>query len=137
MYPEEIVLPMREELTSVGFKQVTSSSEIESAIKSSGTTLVVVNSVCGCAAANARPGVRLSLENEILPSKLTTVFAGVDREATDKARSLMVPFPPSSPSIALFKDGELVHMIERHHIEGRPADAIAENLKSAYDEHCK
>lgn len=137
MYPEEIVLPMREELTSVGFKQVTTSSEIESAIKSSGTTLVVVNSVCGCAAANARPGVILSLENEVLPSKLTTVFAGVDREATDTARSLMVPFPPSSPSIALFKDGELVHMIERHHIEGRPAEAIAENLKSAYDEHCK
>lgn len=137
MYPEEIVLPMREELTSVGFTQVTSSSEIESAIKSSGTTLVVVNSVCGCAAANARPGIRLSLKNEVLPSKLTTVFAGVDREATDKARSLMVPFPPSSPSIALFKDGELVHMIERHHIEGRPAEAIAENLKSAYDEHCK
>ena len=100
-----------------------------------GSTLV--NSVCGCAAANARPGVRLSLENEVLPSKLTTVFAGVDREATDTARSLMVPFPPSSPSIALFKDGELVHMIERHHIEGRPAEAIAENLKSAYDEHCK
>ena len=137
MYPEEIILPMREELTSVGFTQVTSSSEIESAIKSSGTTLVVVNSVCGCAAANARPGIRLSLKNEVLPSKLTTVFAGVDREATDKARSLMVPFPPSSPSIALFKDGELVHMIERHHIEGRPAEAIAENLKSAYDEHCK
>ena len=137
MYPEEIVLPMREELTSVGFTQVTSSSEIESAIKSSGTTLVVVNSVCGCAAANARPGIRLSLKNEVLPSKLTTVFAGVAREATDKARSLMVPFPPSSPSIALFKDGELVHMIERHHIEGRPAEAIAENLKSAYDEHCK
>ena len=138
MYPEEIVLPMREELTTVGFKQVTSSSEIESAIKSSGTTtLVVVNSVCGCAAANARPGIRLSLENEVLPSKLTTVFAGVDQEATDTARSLMVPFPPSSPSIALFKDGELVHMIERHHIEGRPAEAIAENLKSAYDEHCK
>ena len=137
MYPEEIVLPMREELTSVGFKQVTTSSEIESAIKSSGTTLVVVNSVCGCAAANARPGIRLSLKNEVLPSKLTTVFAGVDREATDTARSLMVPFPPSSPSIALFKDGELVHMIERHHIEGRPAEAIAENLKSAYDEHCK
>ena len=137
MYPEEIVLPMREELTSVGFTQVTSSSEIESAIKSSGTTLVVVNSVCGCAAANARPGIRLSLKNEVLPSKLTTVFAGVDREATDTARSLMVPFPPSSPSIALFKDGELVHMIERHHIEGRPAEAIAENLKSAYDEHCK
>ena len=137
MYPEEIILPMREELTSVGFEQATTSSEIESAIKSSGTTLVVVNSVCGCAAANARPGVRLSLENEVLPSKLTTVFAGVDREATDTARSLMVPFPPSSPSIALFKDGELVHMIERHHIEGRSAQLIAENLTEAFNEFCE
>ena len=105
MYPEEIVLPMREELTSVGFKQVTTSSEIESAIKSSGTTLVVVNSVCGCAAANARPGVRLSLENEVLPSKLTTVFAGVDREATDKARSLMVPFPLHHHQLLYLKMG--------------------------------
>ena len=101
-----------------------------------GTTLVVVNSVCGCAAANARPGVRISLANEKNPSTLVTVFAGVDFEATDRARALMVPFPPSSPSMALFKNGELVHMLERHHIEGRPAEMIAENLKQAYDEFC-
>ena len=109
---------------------------IEAAINAKGTTLVVVNSVCGCAAANARPGVRFSLDNEKVPSTLVTVFAGVDREATDAARSMMVPFPPSSPSMALFKDGELVHMLERHHIEGRPADMIAANLKQAYNEHC-
>ena len=128
MYPEEIVLPMREELTTVGFKQVTSSSEIESAIKSSGTTLVVVNSVCGCAAANARPGALTSLLNDKKPSHLTTVFAGVDREAVEKVRDFLAPFPPSSPAIALFKDGELVHMLERHHIEGRSAEMISENL---------
>ena len=96
----------------------------------------MVNSICGCAAANARPGVRFSLDNEKVPSNLVTVFAGVDREATDAARALMVPFPPSSPSMALFKDGELVHMLERHHIEGRNADMIAENLRAAFNEHC-
>ena len=137
MYPEELVFPMRKQLTDQGFSELKTVDDVENMIKNSGTTLVVVNSVCGCAAANARPGAITSLLNGKKPDHLTTVFAGVDREATDKARSLMVPFPPSSPSIALFKDGELVHMIERHHIEGRPADAIAENLKSAYDEHCK
>ena len=136
MYPAELVQPMRDELTAVGFKQVSEVETIEAAINAKGTTLVVVNSVCGCAAANARPGVRFSLDNEKVPSTLVTVFAGVDREATDAARSMMVPFPPSSPSMALFKDGELVHMLERHHIEGRPADMIAANLKQAYDEHC-
>jgi putative YphP/YqiW family bacilliredoxin len=136
MYPAELVQPMRDELTAVGFKQVSEVDTIEAAINAEGTTLVVVNSVCGCAAANARPGVRFSLDNEKVPSSLITVFAGVDREATDAARSMMVPFPPSSPSMALFKDGELVHMLERHHIEGRPADMIAANLKQAYDEHC-
>lgn len=136
MYPAELVQPMRDELTAVGFKQVSEVETIEAAINAKGTTLVVVNSVCGCAAANARPGVRFSLDNEKVPSSLVTVFAGVDREATDAARSMMVPFPPSSPSMALFKDGELVHMLERHHIEGRPADMIAANLKQAYDEHC-
>ncbi len=136
MYPAELVQPMRDELTAVGFKQVSEVETIEAAINAEGTTLVVVNSVCGCAAANARPGVRFSLDNEKVPSSLVTVFAGVDREATDAARSLMVPFPPSSPSMALFKDGELVHILERHHIEGRPADMIAANLKQAYDEHC-
>lgn len=136
MYPAELVQPMRDELTAIGFKQVSEVETIEAAINAEGTTLVVVNSVCGCAAANARPGVRFSLDNEKVPSSLITVFAGVDREATDAARSMMVPFPPSSPSMALFKDGELVHMLERHHIEGRPADMIAANLKQAYDEHC-
>lgn len=136
MYPAELVQPMRDELTAVGFKQVSEVETIEAAINAEGTTLVVVNSVCGCAAANARPGVRFSLDNEKVPNSLVTVFAGVDREATDAARSMMVPFPPSSPSMALFKDGELVHMLERHHIEGRPADMIAANLKQAYDEHC-
>ena len=106
------------------------------ALAKEGTTLVVVNSICGCAAANARPGVRMSLGQDKTPDNLFTVFAGVDREATDAARAKMIPFPPSSPSIALFKDGELVHMIERHHIEGRPAQMIAENLQSAYSEHC-
>lgn len=136
MYPAELVQPMRDELTAVGFKQVNEVETIEAAINAEGTTLVVVNSVCGCAAANARPGVRFSLDNEKVPSSLVTVFAGVDREATDAARSMMLPFPPSSPSMALFKDGELVHMLERHHIEGRPADMIAANLRQAYDEHC-
>lgn len=136
MYPAELVQPMRDELTAVGFEQINEVSRIKEVINAEGTTLVVVNSVCGCAAANARPAVRFSLDNDKLPTHLATVFAGVDREATDTARGLMVPFPPSSPSMALFKDGELVHMIERHHIEGRPADMIAENLRQAYNEHC-
>lgn len=136
MYPQEIVQPMRDELTAVGFKQINEVEQIEAEINATGTTLVVVNSICGCAAANARPGVRFSLDNEKVPSNLVTVFAGVDREATDAARALMVPFPPSSPSMALFKNGELVHMLERHHIEGRNADIIAENLRAAYNEHC-
>jgi putative YphP/YqiW family bacilliredoxin len=136
MYPAEIVKPMRDELTAVGFDQCTTPESVASAINQKGTTLVVVNSVCGCAAANARPGVRMSLDNDKTPAQLVTVFAGVDKEATAEARGLMVPFPPSSPSIALFNDGELVHMLERHHIEGRPADAIAENLKEAYNAYC-
>ena len=136
MYPPELVRPMREELTSIGFEEIVNSADVESAIQKEGTALVVVNSVCGCAAANARPGAKMSLENDKKPSRLITVFAGVDKEATDAARGFMVPFPPSSPSIALFKNGELVHMLERHHIEGRPAELIAENLKDAFNEHC-
>ena len=127
---------MREDLTSIGFRELHSEADVDEAIAQPGTTLVVVNSVCGCAAANARPGARISLQNAKRPDNLVTVFAGVDREATDKARDYMVPFPPSSPSMALFKDGELVHMLERHHIEGRPAEMIAENLKDAFDEFC-
>ncbi|MDC7995085.1 BrxA/BrxB family bacilliredoxin [Altibacter sp. HG106] len=136
MYPAELVKPMREDLTSIGFTELFTESDVEEALQKSGTTLVVVNSVCGCAAANARPGARISLQNAKKPDHLVTVFAGVDREATDAARSQMVPFPPSSPSMALFKDGELVHMLERHHIEGRPAEMIAENLVGAYNEYC-
>ena len=136
MYPAEIVKPMRDEHTAVAFDQCTTPESVDSAINQKCNTLVVVNSVCGCAAANARPGVRMSLDNDKTPAQLVTVFAGVDKEATAEARGLMVPFPPSSPSIALFNNGELVHMLERHHIEGRPADAIAENLKEAYNAYC-
>lgn len=136
MYPEDLVTPMRQDLTMAGFNELFTADEVEQALAKEGTTLVVVNSVCGCAAANARPAAKLSLRNEKNPDQLITVFAGVDFDAVNKAREMMVPFPPSSPSMALFKDGELVHMIERHHIEGRPAEMIAENLMSAYDEFC-
>jgi putative YphP/YqiW family bacilliredoxin len=136
MYPEEMVKPMRAELSDAGFQDLYSAETVEQAISQTGTTLVVVNSVCGCAARNARPGAKMSLENVKKPSNLVTVFAGVDKEAVDKAREHMFPFPPSSPCMALFKDGELVHMLERHHIEGRPAELIAENLKDAYNEFC-
>ena len=136
MYPAELVKPMREELTNIGFDELFTSEDVTNALAKSGTTLVVVNSVCGCAAANARPGVFHSLQNEKTPENLVTVFAGVDADATNTARDMMVPFPPSSPSIALFKDGELVHMVERHHIEGSPAAMISENLKAAYNDHC-
>ena len=136
MYPAELVKPMREDLTNIGFEELHTTEAVDNAIAKEGTTLVVVNSVCGCAAANARPGARISLQNSKRPDHLVTVFAGVDREATDKAREYMIPFPPSSPSMALFKNGELVHMLERHHIEGRPAEMIAENLMDAYNEHC-
>jgi len=137
MYPAEIVRPMKEELTTIGFEELLSPDAVESALSKSGTALVVVNSVCGCAAANARPAVRISLNNQNTPDYLYTVFAGVDREATDAARAKMIPFPPSSPSLALFKDGELVHMIERHHIEGRTAQLIAENLTEAFNQFCE
>lgn len=136
MYPAELVKPMRDDLASAGFEELYTAAAVENAINKSGTTLVVVNSVCGCAAANARPAAKLSLHNAKKPDHAVTVFAGVDVEAVNAARDLMVPFPPSSPSIALFKDGELVHMIERHHIEGRPAELIAENLIGAYEEFC-
>ncbi|WP_411029540.1 BrxA/BrxB family bacilliredoxin [Spongiimicrobium sp. 3-5] len=136
MYPVELVKPMREDLASAGFEELYTAETVEKAIKQSGTTLVVVNSVCGCAAANARPAAKMSLQNDKTPEHLVTVFAGVDTEAVDAARDLMIPFPPSSPSMALFKDGELVHMIERHHIEGRPAEMISENLIEAYNEFC-
>ena len=137
MYPPELVQPMKDDLTSVGFEQMTNSAEVDQAInETSGTMLVVVNSVCGCAAGNMRPGVKLSLHHDKFPNKLTTVFAGVDTDAVAQARKYFLPYPPSSPSIALFKDGRLVHMIERHQIEGRPAQMIASNLIAAFDEYC-
>jgi putative YphP/YqiW family bacilliredoxin len=136
MYPAELVKPMREDLASAGFEELYTAEAVEEAIQKDGTILVVVNSVCGCAAANARPAAKLSLQNSKRPDRLVTVFAGVDTEAVDAARNMMIPFPPSSPSMALFRDGELVHMIERHHIEGRPAEMIAENLTEAFNEHC-
>ena len=136
MYPAELVKPMREDLTSVGFVELTNSDEVNSLVTNSDTAVLIVNSVCGCAAANARPGVKSSLSNDKKPNQLFTVFAGVDKEATDAARKLMIPFPPSSPCIAIFKGGELVHMLERHHIEGRSAEIISNNLKQAYDQFC-
>ena len=125
MYPEELVKPMREDLTSIGFTELMTAEDVKNALDKEGTTLVVVNSVCGCAAANARPGARMSLQNAKTPDNLVTVFAGMETEAVNAARAEMVPFPPSSPSMALFKDGELVHMLERHHIEGRSADMLS------------
>lgn len=137
MYPVQITAPMARQLTDIGFDGLTSAQEVIDVLdKKEGTVLLVVNSVCGCAAANARPGARMALDNEKTPDKLTTVFAGVNLEATAKAREFLLPYPPSSPSIALFKDGKLVHFLERHHIEGRSAEIIAENLKLAFDRYC-
>jgi putative YphP/YqiW family bacilliredoxin len=136
MYPPELVKPMREDLTNIGFTELYTADDVNNALQKEGTTLLVVNSVCGCAAANARPGARMSLQNSKTPNHLVTVFAGVDRDAVDAARAQMIPFPPSSPCMALFKNGELVHMLERHHIEGRHAEMIADNLKQAFDEFC-
>lgn len=136
MYPEAIVNPMKAELTTVGFTDLTSPEEVDNMIKSEGTVLMVVNSVCGCAAGACRPGVKKSLENAKKPSKLTTVFAGFDVEAVNQARKHFTPYPPSSPAIALFRNGELVHFIERHNIEGHNANAISEHLKAVYDEFC-
>lgn len=136
MYPEYLVAPMREDLTQVGFQDLKSADEVEAAIAGEGTVFVVVNSVCGCAAANARPAAKLASQHAKHPGKLVTVFAGVEKEAVDKARSYMAPYPPSSPSMALFKDGKLVHIIERHQIEGRPAQMIADNLIGAFEQYC-
>lgn len=136
MYPPELVAPMKTELTDAGISELITSEDVDTAISKTGTTLVVVNSVCGCAAGSMRPGVRLALQHGKLPNHFTTAFAGVDRDAVDRARKFMLPYPPSSPSVALFKDGRLVHMIERHHIEGRTAEMIADNLKLAFDEYC-
>lgn len=137
MYPEMLVAPMRAELTNIGFKELKTPGEVDNALESdNGTTLLVVNSVCGCAAGSARPGVSAAIKHSKVPNQLLTVFAGMEKEAVDKARSYMLPYPPSSPSIAIFKNGQLVHMIERHHIEGRSAQMIADHLKAAFDEFC-
>ena len=136
MYPEELVMPMKAELTDKGFEDLTTADEVNAALKKEGTTLLMINSVCGCAAGAARPGVVFSLTGDKKPDHLVTAFAGFDTDAVAEARRLLAPFPPSSPCVALFKDGELVHMLERHHIEGNPAGAIAANLQAAYDEYC-
>ncbi len=137
MYPEEIVQPMKEELTDNGFTELLSSSDVDSQLSKEGTTLVMINSVCGCSAGTARPGVLLAVANaEQKPTYLTTSFAGFDVEAVNKLRQHLLPYPPSSPSIALFKNGQLVHFIERHQIEGRPAQVIAQNLIGAFDQYC-
>ena len=136
MYPEYLVAPMREDLTSVGFQELKTAEAVDQVIKSNGTALVVINSVCGCAAANARPAAKIASQHAKHPDKLVTVFAGMEKAAVDQARSYMLPYPPSSPAIALFKDGKLVHMIERHQIEGRQAQAIADNLAQAFEEYC-
>lgn len=137
MYPVQLTTPMAQDLTGHGFESLSTPAEVEQVLENqTGTALLVVNSVCGCAAANARPGAKMSLQGDKHPEKLYTVFAGVDTEATAKAREYLLPYPPSSPSIALFKDGKLVHFLERRHIEGRSADLIAENLKMAYEQYC-
>ena len=138
MYPEELVKPMRSDLTEVGFEELKTAEDVDNHLKNhKGTTLMVINSVCGCAAGGARPGVKMALaESEKKPDHLATVFAGVDTEAVAKAREYTLPYPPSSPAIGLFKDGELVHFIERHHIEGRPAEMIADHLENVFEELC-
>jgi putative YphP/YqiW family bacilliredoxin len=136
-YDERFVTPMREELTRLGVKEMRTAEEVDATLKDAhGTTLVVVNSICGCAARNARPAVAVALANQKLPDTLTTVFAGQDMEATARARSYFTGYRPSSPQIALLRDGQLVYMLERHEIEGRSAEAIAHDLVTAFDEHC-
>lgn len=137
MYPEEIVIPMKEELTENGFTELLSSSEVESQLSKEGTTLVMINSVCGCSAGTARPGVLMAVANtETKPDFLTTSFAGFDVDAVKALRQHLMPYPPSSPAIALFKNGQLVHFIERHQIEGRSAQMIAQSLIGAFEQHC-
>ena len=136
-YPEPFIAPMREELTAIGFEELRTPPEVDAAVSRPGTTLLVVNSVCGCAAGKARPGIAMALRHEVVPTHLTTVFAGGDVEATAQARAHLAPYPPSSPSIALLKDGQVVFMMERRDIEGRPADRIAQLLAGAFDEHCR
>jgi putative YphP/YqiW family bacilliredoxin len=138
MYPAEIVIPMKEELTENGFQELLTPQEVDLQLNQAGTTLVMINSVCGCSAGSARPGVLMAVHNSgKKPDHLTTTFAGFDIDAVKKVREHLLPYPPSSPAIALFKDGKLVHMIERHQIEGRPAQMIAHNLIAAFDQYCQ
>ena len=137
MYPDLMVLPMREDLTKVGIKELLTPEDVDQTLGTNkGTTLLVINSVCGCAAGNARPGVRLALRHTKLPDHMTTVFAGQDKEATSRARAFIPDFPPSSPSLALFKNGKVVHFIPRHQIEGRTPEEIAAELIRAFDRYC-
>ena len=137
MYPAEIVQPMKEELTDYGFQEVLTPGDVDNQLGKQGTTLVMINSVCGCSAGSARPGVLMAVANAgKKPDHLTTSFAGFDIDAIKKLREHLLPYPPSSPAIALFKDGQLVHFIERHQIEGRPAQMIAHNLIGAFDQYC-
>lgn len=136
-YPEFMVSPMRKDLTEVGFRELKTPEDVEAELsQTDDTLLLVVNSVCGCAAANARPAVKKAIQNDRRPARLATVFAGMELDAVNRAREFMLPYPPSSPCIALFKDGNLVHMLERHHIEGRSAELIADNLVGAFAQHC-
>jgi putative YphP/YqiW family bacilliredoxin len=139
MYPEQLVTPMRQDLVNAGFQELKTSSEVESILKEGkGTTLLVINSVCGCAAGAARPGAKLALQrSKVKPDHIVTVFAGVDKEATQKAREFTLPYPPSSPAMSFFKDGQLVHFIERHNIEGRNAEMIAQHLEATFEEFCQ
>ena len=137
MYPAEIVIPMKEELTENGFDELITPEAVDSQLAQKGTTLVMVNSVCGCSAGSARPGVLMAVANAAKkPDHLTTSFAGFDIDAIKKLREHLLPYPPSSPAIALFKDGQLVHFVERHQIEGRPAQMIAHNLIAAFEQYC-
>jgi putative YphP/YqiW family bacilliredoxin len=138
MYPNVLVIPMREDLTRLGIKELRTTEEVDEVFSNqNGTTLLVINSVCGCAAGNARPAVKIAMNHDVLPDNLTTVFAGQDQEATTQARSYIEGYPPSSPSMALFKDGQLVELIQRYQIEGRTPEEIASDLTNAFDEHCK
>jgi putative YphP/YqiW family bacilliredoxin len=137
MYPNVLVIPMREDLTRLGISELRTAEEVDEVFSNQkGTTFLVINSVCGCAAGNARPAVKIALDHHVVPDKLTTVFAGQDQEATARARSYIEGYPPSSPSMVLFKDGQLVEMIQRHQIEGRTPEEIAGDLTRAFDKHC-
>lgn len=136
MYPEIMVVPMREELTRLGIEELRTAAEVDQTLPSPGTTMVVVNSICGCAAGRMRPAVRLALQNATKPAKVVSVFAGQDMDATERARSYFTGYPPSSPSIGILRDGKLVYMMQRREIESRDAQAIAADLKAAFDQHC-